>query len=83
MNKFIAQIFQSAEGNFSSKRAVTLFSFALLSLAFITNLFWDVTIDHHEFDAMLYIVIAGLGFTTAEPMVKSVSDRIRPDVDSK
>ena len=54
----------------SSKRAVTLFAFILCTIAFIANLFWGLTIDEKIFEGMMYIAIAGLGFTASEKFTK-------------
>ncbi len=54
----------------SSKRAVTLLAFILCAIAFVANLFWDYTIDSVIFEGMMYIAIAGLGFTASERFSK-------------
>ena len=55
----------------SSKRAVTLLAFILCAIAFVANLFWDYTIDSAIFEGMMYIAIAGLGFTASERFSKT------------
>lgn len=54
----------------SSKRFVTLLAFILCAIAFIANLFWGLTIDEKIFEGMMYIAIAGLGFTASEKFIK-------------
>jgi hypothetical protein len=54
----------------SSKRAVTLLAFVLCSVAFVANLFFNFTIDDKIFEGMMYIAIAGLGFTASEKFTK-------------
>lgn len=54
------------DGSVSSKRVITLISFILCSMAFVGDLFWDLTVKQGVFDGMMYIVIAGLGFTASE-----------------
>ena len=54
----------------SSKRVVTLLAFLLCATAFIAQLFWKYEVSDHTFDAMMYIVIAGLGFTASEKFSK-------------
>jgi hypothetical protein len=54
----------------SSKRVVTLLAFILCAVAFVSNLFWNLTIDEKIFDGMMYIAIAGLGFTASEKFTK-------------
>lgn len=50
----------------SSKRVITLLAFILCGVAFIADLFWGFKVSKESFDAMMYIVIAGLGFTASE-----------------
>lgn len=50
----------------SSKRLVTFLAFFLCSIAFIANLFFGFVVDEKLFDGMMYIVIAGIGFTASE-----------------
>jgi hypothetical protein len=54
----------------SSKRVVTLLAFLLCAIAFVANLFWDFTVDATIFEGMMYIAIAGLGFTASEKFTK-------------
>jgi hypothetical protein len=49
----------------SSKRVVTFLAFLLCAGAFIAMVLGH-TIDQKLFDSMMYIVIAGLGFTASE-----------------
>ena len=49
----------------SSKRVITFLSFLLCAAAFIADLGWDLKVDFPVFQSMMYIVIAGLGFTAS------------------
>jgi len=49
----------------SSKRAVTFLAFLLCAAAFIAMIL-GYPIDQKLFDSMMFIVIAGLGFTASE-----------------
>ena len=49
----------------SSKRVITFLAFLLCSAAFIAMIL-GYHIDQKLFDSMMYIVIAGLGFTASE-----------------
>lgn len=53
-------------GDVSSKRVVTFIAFLLCAIGFLSNLFFGFKIDAFIFDAMMYIVVAGLGFTGLE-----------------
>ena len=50
----------------SSKRVVTFLAFLLCGMAFVADLFWNFEVSKDSFEAMMYIVIAGLGFTASE-----------------
>ena len=56
----------SHDGSVSSKRVVTFIAFILCIMGFVANLFWDVTIEQFIYDSMMFIVVAGLGFTGLE-----------------
>lgn len=53
-------------GVISSKRAVTILAFLLCAVAFVSDLFYGLRVEKSSFDSMMYIVIAGLGFTASE-----------------
>ena len=53
-------------GSVSSKRVVTSLAFLLCSIGFVANLFWGYKIDSVIYNSMMYIVVAGLGFTGLE-----------------
>jgi len=50
----------------SSKRVVTFLAFVLCGTAFIANLFWDYKVESYMFEGMIYLTMAGLGFTASE-----------------
>ena len=54
------------DGSLSSKRVITLISFTLCSIAFLTDIFTAYEVKKELFDSMIYLVIAGLGFTASE-----------------
>jgi hypothetical protein len=56
----------SSNSKVSSKRTVTFLAFAAMVIAFGANLFFNLSIDEFMFEAMEWIVIAGLGFTASE-----------------
>jgi Mg2+ and Co2+ transporter CorA len=49
----------------SSKRVITLLAFLLCSGGFIASLY-GIHVDNKLYDSMMYIVLAGLGFTASE-----------------
>jgi hypothetical protein len=50
----------------SSKRVVTILAFILCCAAFLTELYFGLKVSKESYDSMMYIVIAGLGFTASE-----------------
>lgn len=65
MEKFLKSLLNSKTG-ISSKRLITIVAFFLLAIGFITNLFWDLTIDEHIYTSMQWIVEIGMGTIVAE-----------------
>ena len=61
-----------AEGdtNPSSKRVITLLAFVLVAIGFVTELFFEKKVSATTFDAMMYIVLGGLGLTASEKFTK-------------
>jgi hypothetical protein len=57
-------------GTISSKRVVTLLAFLLCAIEFICELAFGLDVKPHTLDSMMYIVIAGLGFTASEKFTK-------------
>ena len=57
-------------GTVSSKRVVTILAFLLCAVDFLTELYTGQKVGDHTFDSMMYIVIAGLGFTASEKFTK-------------
>lgn len=63
----LASILQDGEDDgISSKRLVTLLAFIMCSIAFMVDLFTEYEVKPALFDSMMYIVVAGLGFTATE-----------------
>ena len=58
------------ESNPSSKRVITLLAFLLVAIGFLAELFFERKVSPQTFDAMMYIVLGGLGFTASEKFSK-------------
>lgn len=56
-------------GTISSKRVVTLLAFVMCAFGFVAMV-QGYSIDTKIYDSMMYIVIAGLGFTASEKFSK-------------
>ncbi len=73
--KLLHSIFtDGTDDGISSKRAVTIAAFLLCAAGFIGDLVWDKKVDPNVYEAMMYIVIAGLGFTASEKFSKQKKD---------
>jgi len=70
MNWLNSLLGDGTNGSVSSKRVVTLLAFVLCAVAFLTELYTEYSVSVHTLDSMMYIVIAGLGFTASEKFTK-------------
>ena len=67
MQMQFSQMFRDGiDGTLSSRRVITAAAFILCATAFIANMFFGLTIEKFIFDAMSYVVMAGMGATVAE-----------------
>lgn len=62
----ISMLSDGTNGSISSKRVITFLAFLLCGTAFCVDLLTPLTVTQSLFDSMMYIVIAGLGFTASE-----------------
>lgn len=64
-NSFI-QMLSDVDGQISSKRIVVFLCTIALLTTWACNLWWGATPEEFIFQGLLYIVVVGLGVTTAE-----------------
>lgn len=57
-------------GSVSSKRVVTFLAFILVCVSYIADQFFGYAAKEVLFESMMYIVVAGLGFTLSEKFAK-------------
>jgi hypothetical protein len=69
MSWLTSMLADGTNGSVSSKRVVTLIAFLLCAYGFIASIY-GYHMDTKLFDSMMYIVIAGLGFTASEKFAK-------------
>lgn len=69
MNFLTSMLSDGVNGTISSKRTVTILAFLMCSGGFIASI-CGYSVDSKLFDSMMYIVIAGLGFTASEKFSK-------------
>jgi hypothetical protein len=65
MNFISSMLSDGSNNTVSSKRTVTILAFLLCSGGFIASI-CGYSVDSKLFESMMYIVIAGLGFTASE-----------------
>jgi len=68
--KLLSLFTDGTDDGISSKRAVTIAAFLLCAAGFIGDMIWDYKVDPNVFESMMYIVVAGLGFTASEKFAK-------------
>jgi hypothetical protein len=68
---FIANMLKAeGDNNPSSKRTIAFLAFLLLAIGFIADLVFGLKASQASIDAMMYIVVGGLGFSSVEKFVK-------------
>jgi len=70
MRKFFNEMLTGTDGRVSSKRVITFCAFVLCAIAFLCNIFLEIPLKDYVWDGMLYLVGAGLGFSTLEHFTK-------------
>ena len=69
MNWVSSMLSDGHNGSISSKRVITFLSFLICAFALIADVF-GYKVTPSLFDSMIYLVIAGLGFTASEKFAK-------------
>jgi hypothetical protein len=62
---WINSMLSDSDNAISSKRVITLLAFLMCAWAFVASVV-GYEVNEHLFDSMMYIVVAGLGFTASE-----------------
>jgi hypothetical protein len=75
MTKQVCEMLSCNKGQISSKRVMSFLSFVWISIAFLANVFVAIPLEEHIFDGMLYLVMAGMGFTSFEKFSPSTKQR--------
>ena len=73
MNWINSMLSDGINGSVSSKRVITLCAFVLCSWGFVADVMGH-QVSPQLFESMMYIVIAGLGFTASEKFGKQKPD---------
>lgn len=70
MNWLNSMLADGVNGSVSSKRVVTLAAFIVVCVSYIADQFFGYAAKAPLFESMMYIVVAGLGFTVSEKFAK-------------
>ena len=65
MSFITSMLSDGVNGTISSKRVVTLLAFLMCAIGFVAMIY-GYNVDSKIYDSMMYIVLAGLGFTASE-----------------
>lgn len=76
---YIKGILGDTDGLPSSKRVISTLFALLIGIAFVANLGWDLTVDDNVLDAVMFVVIAGLGLTGIEKFANKATNKIKED----
>ena len=63
---YLKGIVADSHGTPSSKRLISLLFAILIGVGYVANLFYGYKVDDNILDAVMMVVIAGLGFTGVE-----------------
>ena len=77
---YIKGILGDTDGLPSSKRIVSVVFALLLMAAFVGNMGWGLTVDDNLLDAVMMVIIAGLGITGIEKFATKVESLKKEDV---
>jgi hypothetical protein len=74
MNFLRSMLSDGHNGTVSSKRVITLLAFILCAYGFVADIH-GYKVTPTLFDSLIYLVIAGLGFTASEKFAKKDNDK--------
>ena len=73
--KLVTALQDGTDDGISSKRVITFLSFLLCSVAFLADTFTEYKVNPALFESLIYITIAGLGFTASEKFATPRSEQ--------
>ena len=76
---YIKGILADASGTPSSKRIISIIFAILIGIAFIANLFWGYQVTDNILDAVMLVVIAGLGISGIEKFAPKAKKKVDPE----
>lgn len=64
--RYLERVLADHNGEASTKRVVTLIFSILIGVGYCANLFYGLQISDNILDAVMFVVVAGFGFTGVE-----------------
>ena len=65
------------DGKLSNKRVITLLSTVMLVVAFVANVFMGKHVDDNILNAIMFVIIGGMGITGMEKFAPKVAEKIK------
>jgi len=65
------------DGKLSNKRVITLLSAVMLVVAFVSNVFMGKHIDDNILNAIMFVIIGGMGITGMEKFAPKIKEEIK------
>ena len=65
------------DGKLSNKRVITLLSTIMLVVAFVANVFMQKHVDDNILNAIMFVIIGGMGITGMEKFAPKITDQIK------
>jgi hypothetical protein len=80
MGNMLSQIkgmLAEGDGKLSNKRVITLLSTIMLIVAFVSNVFMNKHVDDNILNAIMFVIIGGMGITGMEKFAPKITDQIK------
>ena len=73
----IKGMMSEGDGKLSNKRVITLLSTVMLVVAFVANVFMAKHIDDNILNAIMFVIIGGMGITGMEKFAPKITEQIK------
>lgn len=73
----IKGMMSEGDGKLSNKRVITLLSTVMLVVAFVSNVFMGKHIDDNILNAIMFVIIGGMGITGMEKFAPKITEQIK------
>jgi hypothetical protein len=66
LKNYLKAMMADANGCPSSKRLILILCTVLITVGYLANLFWGYTVEEFMFNAIMFVIIGGMGITGVE-----------------